>query len=198
MDTLKEQYEALPRVGKWVVWFGGLVIIYFLIIDPAMMKMDNYRDAIGTNTSRIENYASPDKSAQLSIELGRKLWGDVLPPSKNDPHMASSEIRSILDKYHVTTGVSITENNPTTVRVGAGNQAGGAGGSDDSTTSYNVAPVDTRFTARPDLASKIIADIEKSPHITLISSVRIRRMPDQTALDVNIKTESWYQTQGGS
>jgi hypothetical protein len=171
MNQLIQKFRALPRAAQWgtlaAIVFGG----YFLIIEPVLditNRHDAAADAIETNLRRTGELASEDSDdGRVLVSALRNFGSPHLPNApETRPESIQRVVDEILEDHGVETRTKNERNSPLT-----GDRAR-AVAADGRIERYIVV---VSFEADQATVAKIIADLEQSPVVSAVSSVKIDR-----------------------
>lgn len=170
---------------KWLVWLVIALVLYFLVIEPIVRTMADYRDRSEQALAQIAKYSEPDSTNRQIIERGHKDWGNVLPPGKDQSRVleAKMAISEVLGKYDLAKDrASMTERSPIKLKTD----------SSRSGVEYMRGPIEVKFSAKPHIAIEVIGELETVPSIAQIASVRIRRLTDRAEVEVTLVADAWF------
>lgn len=189
--TLGERFLGLPRAMQWSVIALVAFLLYFVVLEPALIwksELDENIAAADIVLTELQEQVKDREADLSSYERGLSRHGEVLPPRP------LSEVSSKV--FDLWEQISLEFDSVTGLRL----QTGEAGFSGDSLPGTLVPPgaslVAVRFTANfeatPEDVIAIVRQLEASPLIHSVSSLRIRlNTADERMLSAQIETESW-------
>lgn len=178
------QYESLPRAGKWLIIFLGVLIAYFAIVEPVMNLTDRFNNEADKAAIAIDRYADTDSDDAGIIRTGQQRWGAVSPPGRDESAVldAKVDITKVLEKYNLTRQVNITQRQSQKVRTDRAN----------ANVSYTRGPIEIKFTAKPHIATEVLAQIEALPSVAQVAQVRLRKLTDRPEVEATFVADAWY------
>lgn len=183
---LAERYRELPRAMKWLVWLLVGMVLYFLVIEPAVNAVVEFRDRSQAALANIAKYSEANETDRAIINDGLKRWGNVLPPGADRTRVleAKTAIIEVLTRHNLTKDrSSTTERSETKLKMTESAASG---------VEYWRGPIEVKFSAKPHVAMEVIGDLETIPSIAQIASVRIRRQTDRTEVEVTLVADAWF------
>lgn len=201
MSDMVHKFKALPRMVKWVIAAGVILIAYFAVFEPVLgigAKWRTRAAALESALARDHELASDDGDGRM-IQQGQKIFGRPQMPGVKEttPESLYRLVNSILEAHGVTER-SISERSvPLT---GDQAQALGVG-------TITRLILDVSFETDSVTVVSIISELERSKEVSAIGRVKI----DKSALrsgsgadDGNdlvratIAPEAWTTTRGGT
>ena len=197
--SLTARYKQLPRAGRWGVWLVVILIVYFLAVEPAV----DWSSKKAAEAARLEK-ALTDRT-RLGAESGTATdalqrsivaFGGPKPPRAGvaDPGGVLSQKTSDLAAKHGVTVKRRTRRGSTPVTGFDWN-----GAKVERVSLELVVECDTeKFVA-------LLKDLEASPDITQVSSVRMNKLPEQgvslsdsVVMQVTLVPEMWVLPRAGA
>jgi hypothetical protein len=182
--TIIQRYHALPRAGQWLVWLVIGLIFFLAVAEPVLRLTTHYNIEADKKLKSIDKYAHLNSQIAQTIDTGQKRWGNVLPPTDDPSRVfnAKAKITAVLEQNGISREVTMIERPAQRVKT------------DESTLDiiYMRGPIEIKFTARPHVASAVLADIEALPEVAMIASVRLRRLADRAEVETTIVADAWY------
>ena len=176
------QIRSLPTAGRYGVIALAILAAYFAVDSWSW----NWARTWNLEADRIQKILSD--SAKITANssdtpaIGPETFGPVLPigsESEGAQSMATAVVE-IVKKYS-TTNFSYDAQRASTRLSGV------------SANGEKIAKVsgELQFECSADVFSKIVADIESSPAIESISSIRLQRKEAEKKLDVRMTIDTW-------
>lgn len=188
MNTLEKAIQHLhqkPRAMQWTV-YGLLAMLLFLIWDQVAWPLTNDWKQ---RADAIQNDVQQVKASQELLEQFQSLHSQItaigavkLPGDKARRISAVQNIvNEILGKYSVSEqSFGITDG-----RVKRGTLSNISG-----IRKLGAIKGELQFTATPDVATAIIAELESDENIEFISVVRLNKVPGRK-IKVRLTLEAW-------
>lgn len=196
--TLIEQMARLPRAARWALIAVAVIVAYFAVIEPALNHLNSLRARVSAKEAIIAN-AVRDKpkidSASATIRLGVGRYGQIGFNFSDEVDTRSTtfnqEVAAILRTHGVGQHTSTTR--PATLGTGPLLDAVGQG--------FRVERLinEYQFDAEPEVVTAVLADLERTPLVTAISRVQIRKGDPREGRKVKatIAAELWSRTPKG-
>ena len=174
--------RSLPPVGRYGVIALAILAAYFAIDSWSW----SWARSWNAQADRIEQILSD--SAEISANsagaalIGPETFGPVLPLGSESEGAQSMAMAVVgIGKKYSTSNFSYDAQRASTRLTGA------------STSGEKIAKVsgELQFECSPDVFSKIIADIESSPAIESISSIRLQHKEAEKKLAVRMTIDTW-------
>lgn len=183
-----QRYGEWPRAMKWVVWAVGVVVVFYVVIDPSLKEIASLNASSDQLRNKIARYVSGDlKKAVAQIQEGNEQWGGPkLLTGEDATGVLSETLNRILNSH------GIVPSSSKTVRGGEIKaSSAGSGAATSVPISIRTTRVRVQFTAAPHVMTAILSDLESEPTIARIAALQIDRMPDQAKLLVTLTAEAW-------
>ncbi|HVU64019.1 MAG TPA: hypothetical protein VHC70_08585, partial [Phycisphaerales bacterium] len=185
--SLVEQWRRTPRVVKWAV-YAGLVLVGFFALTPVWNLWKRTEARASTLESALKQRAgfATDQSRDDSVITSvREKLGSPNMPSKLKAEAFAKVVDDILDRNNVTQRNVPERRTPlgpeTTQTLGMGH--------------IDRLILEVTFEADPSTVISVLADLEKAPEVTTVSRVRIDKTNnrDDTVRTVRatITPEAW-------
>lgn len=171
-----ERFRESHPLFKLIVIIGGLCILYFLFIEPEMNLMSSLNNKSSAMTSELDLYNSGLLGKLNQRQEGRNRFGDTRLVEGNVSSILSRCIGDILDRYDIRAPVTPKGGN----RIIPGSSPKIQG------TSFQVV-----FDASPDTLADILFEMESTPEIARIGSLKITRPNTGSNLNVVLEVEAW-------
>src|SRR5262245_57816878 len=198
MRGLRDRWVNLPRAVRWTMLFGLFVVFYFGVVEPVVDRYNDFKNAANKSEASLAMFASAGdslKNAAVRVAVGTQNFGTVEFPGDPDQRSVAfnQAVDAILAKHNVratsTTRPAAMGSGPLLGKLGADYRV-------DKLTKM------IEFRAEPEQVSAVLADLEKSPLVTTISLVFIRRtdVRDQGSreLSATITAETWLLAKKGA
>jgi hypothetical protein len=197
MNTILARYRSMPRVLRWAMWAGVILIAYLVVIDPLVIAKASQLHArardMATRLVALDHDVRTGRTRDVSNAIAR--YGVVAPPS-GDPERATqvfnATIYDILNKHGVKRYTSPSRSAP----MGPGPLTRTV--ATDERAERRIA--DIQFEAAPEEIAAILADMERAPQISAVSRVQVRKADKESAsreLQTTITAETWVITKKG-
>jgi hypothetical protein len=197
VNTLLERYREMPRVVRWAMWGGFVLVAYLGVIDPLIIgqasAMHSQAKDLAAKLVALDSDVRSGRTADVSKAIAR--YGSVAPPS-SDPETTtqvfSAKIYDILKKHSVTRYTSPSHSAP----MGPGPLSRSVAA--DERAERRIA--DIQFEASPEDIAGILADIERDPGVSAVSRVELRKADRDSVsrqLQARIIAETWVITKKG-
>lgn len=183
-------YSRLPRAARWALWGGGFILGYFLVVEPVMdygsvvsVRAESLRTDL---TTRVKELERRDEVA-LRIRERAAWFGDVRVPG--DANEMQSALRDRIDhvfrEMDVPSGWSLDRRTEGRVSREAMN------GALDETEELHRLEMELKFECDPDLAMEVIAELERSPEVTSVPRVVLRKTTEGRRVQATVSVEAW-------
>lgn len=196
--SLSDRFRKLPRAGRWGVWLIAVLIVYFAAIEPAVDWSSNKAAEVSrlekTLAARVRLSAEKDAAGNV-LQRSIVAYGEPKRPRSNiaDPSGFLSQKTSDLAAKHGITVKRRTRRGSVPVTGFEWN-----GSKVDRVALELVVECDTeKFVA-------LLKDLEASPEITQVSSVRLTKLPqsgvalaDSSLMQITLVPEVWVLPRNG-
>ncbi len=190
MSRLRDRYNGLPRAARWGLWGGAFIAAYFLVIEPVMeyggemsARAVELREDLDSRLKELE------RRDAILLEIREKTawFGDVRVPGESGA--MQSALRDRIDQVFKDMGVPSgwSWDRRSEGRVSRDAMAG-ALASDEELQRLEI---ELKFECDPDLAMKVIAALEKSPEVSSVPRVVLRRSGEGRRVQATVSVESW-------
>ena len=185
-SALIQQFRQMPRVMQWVaVAAAGLVlfVIWDQAIRPQTEAWGKQADVIQSNVAKVRASETVARDLRLSEPLVKALGPVRVPvPIAEGSRMFNDVVLGVLEKHGVTPNFSVRSRGklPKTslTEVTSGSKR------------IDRLTGDLKFDATPAAAVAIISELESSPHIESIGSLRMVR-DTGGRVKVQLTIEAW-------
>lgn len=200
----KAKYAALPRSGRWLVWLGAFLAVYFLAIEPVLTR----RAALAAEATRIEAALAAKAQARTRVAeservvtQGAGFFGRPALPGASVDNSAMFEAR--INQVFAANKVSprINYRDPVLFTGDTPKVLGGG-------QKLERLVVELSFETDVITLVNILKDLEHAKEIAAVSKVGLRKQAapskkpgDAGPLLVNLTAEAWAlasATTGGS
>lgn len=197
-STFSTSYKKLPRAGRWGLWLVVVVVGYFGVIEPAVdwstskaAEAEKLQKSLIARTRLSEDAGSSAKTVERGI-VG--LGSPKVPHSSvADPMGFLSQKTAEIAQKH---GITVKRRTRRTNSPVANFEWNGS--KVERVALELVVECDTeRFVA-------LLKDLEASPDITEVSSVRMNKvsepgfsLSDSTTMQITLVPEMWVLPRGG-
>lgn len=190
--------SSLPRSALLLLGLGLFLGLYFFIFEPMIDSTNRAMAAAESKSALIATYSKTAASledAASTVATGMKRLGIVEMPG--DPEKRPLEFNQAVDEILRRHAVRESTSNSRTSPLGAGPLGARVG------TEYRVDRLqrDVQFTADPDIAVAVIADLERTPIVSTVSRLQIRQADGKDKgtklVRVTMTVESWLLARKG-
>ncbi|MBL0926987.1 MAG: hypothetical protein IBJ11_04950 [Phycisphaerales bacterium] len=176
-SDMAKGWKRIPRAARWGLAAGGFVAVYLLAIDPALALRDEWVRRAELRTTDIERYREQSdraSAADAKIALAVRRFGDVrVPPvGESGGGAVLGRVDQIMRKHRVADW-SMTQQRP----IALGRDAMVSAlkpGQEVQRIVFNLS-----VEGGQEAVAGVIADLERTPEITTIGNLAIRRQPGQ-------------------
>jgi len=183
-------YSGLPRAAKWALLGGGFVLCYFAVIEPLMdygavvaVRAEDLRSDLDTRVSELKRR----DELLLGIRERSAWFGDVHVPG--DGSEMQSALRDRIDRVFqdmsVPAGWSLDRR--TEGRVSREAMSGVLQEGEE----LHRLEMELKFECAPDLAMEVIAELERSPEVTSMPRVVLRKSTEGRRVQATVSVEAW-------
>ncbi|MFZ9880150.1 MAG: hypothetical protein ACO3QC_01955 [Phycisphaerales bacterium] len=182
-----ERYRMLPRAGRWGA-IAGVVFIGFTLLDSVFWPIaDDLNARADRLTTVLERASSRAEEFPEEIEASAIVHGPNLVPGRemlSKEKLASTIVTVLREKGVNQFGLDIrpAQPLPSTVLPEIAAELGGQMG-------RSVA--DLRFEATPDVATTLVAELDKNPAIDAVSDLKLTYNPQTKRVAVQMSLEKW-------
>ncbi|MBS0195717.1 MAG: hypothetical protein JSR77_03070 [Planctomycetes bacterium] len=198
MSDLSDRWISLPRAVRWALVGGGLIVVYFVCVEPIVDRINSLNGAAGTRAAMLAAHAKNAAELQVKAEkvaLGVRHFGEVQMPG--DPEQRALEFNRAVDEVLKKNGVTEHTATTRTSPMGAGPLMATVG------SEFRVDRLikDIQFTADPPVVAAVIADLERSPVVAAVSRLQIRQADSRDKsvkqVRVTLDAEAWLLARKG-
>jgi len=190
---LLERFSALPRAGKWValaVLGAGLYLVFNEFVWPRAEAFNNRADRYARVLSRAAAYADglPGNIAASATVHGPNMAPELESVAKSK---LAESVAGIMRTHGVNFGWNLRWNQIAgSVMPSLAAELGGT---------MHRAVAEIEFEAAPDIATRIIHDIDREPAVDAITDVKINYLDKTRRVKVTMTVERWgVQVVGGA
>lgn len=199
MKKLRERFARLPRAMRWLVLAAVCFGVIWGIIFPTLDAIDRFNRranyALNQLTS-LQQQAERRAQADNRIARGTINFGEVDLPTQGGgkSNELFTRISEIL-KNHEIARPNVTAQRPIPIKLDPDTQETLAG----SNRELQRVIFDIRIEGAPEAIAGVIADLEKTPQVTSISQIVLRRVgkPEERKLSATIMPEAWVVAERG-
>lgn len=178
MKGLIARFAALPRAARWLVLGGVAIAAYFAVVEPVLDATAKLDAAYALKLARLEAAArdhATDSSVESDVKLGVQRYGLVSMPGapKDRSEAVNRRIAQVLMAHSVRDVTTTVKETP----LSGNTLARELGPSGDGGVELRVDRLVTelQFEASPEAVAAVVADLERSPEITTVSRVQLRK-----------------------
>lgn len=182
-----ERYRMLPRAGRWGA-IAGVVFLGFTLLDSVFWPIaDDLNARADRLTTVLDRASSRAEEFPEEIEASAIVHGPNLVPGRemlSKEKLASTIVSVLREKGVNQFGLDIrpAQPLPSTVLPEIAAELGGQMG-------RSVA--DLRFEATPDIATTLVAELDKNPAIDAVSDLKLTYNPQTKRVAVQMSLEKW-------
>lgn len=186
-STIMQRFNRMPRAARWAV-SAGIVVILFLVYDEAVGPLTrSWNDQADHMLADVERAAGGRQQQRKlrSIKESVLALGPVQMPAGESE--GNAELHAIVNdvlKRHPVSNDSFNYRGASKLPRGTLRSALDPGQRIERVSG------DLRFDAEPDRALAIITEIEDSPYVESISSIRLTRQGGPR-ITVDLTIEAW-------
>lgn len=191
MSSLLARLSTLPRVVRWALLAALALVAYFAVVEPVLDLTNTYNSRADKREAELRTYANQRtqrQAAENTIVLGVSRYGNVTPPG---PAAARSQafnmlITKVLDEQGISDPSVNTKDQP--MQGGPLTAVAAA----DERLERLVS--DIKFDGTPEQIMGVIAALEKSSDVSVISRVQISpgsADKSERLLKASIAVEAW-------
>lgn len=180
------RWRSLPRSQQIAVAAVGVLLAWLALEQWSWSWAREW----SAEADRIERALSDSRSLASEVDpvtaAGAELYGPIDPPageSEGAEAMAKAVVEVV--KRHGTSNFSYDAQRASSSLAGAPVTIGGSGQRLSKVTG------EVQFESSPEEASKIIEELEASPAIEAINSVRLQRRDGERKVMVRLTVEAW-------
>lgn len=183
--ALAARWNALSLRDRWVLGlFGAFLAVVVLNQYPWQWARD--WEAKGDRIeAALDRYSQRGNLVNNELVRAVSVFGPVEPPGQGDQDRIElgNAINDILKKHHVN-GSSFESRTGQRLRDSDSAAFGGGG--------LERIQADVKFDVAPEVLPKVLADLESSPAIETISTLRLQRVADASKrIQVQATVEAW-------
>lgn len=190
MSGVRAMYSGMPRAAKWAVWGAAFFLAYFVIVEPVMeyagavsIRAQDLRSDLDTRVRELERR---DEVA-LSIRERTAWFGGVDVPGEAGAMQSAlrSRIDQVFREMRVPDGWSLDRRSE-----GRVSREAMSGALDESEELHRM-EMELKFECDPDLALRVIAELERSPEVTSVPRVVLRKSTEGRRVQATVAVEAW-------
>lgn len=192
-------WSTWPRAMRWMLVFVLVVAAYFLGVEPGVeyyAKVNNRAQVNEATLLKFEQARDVVKHASDTIARGDVHYGLVELP--DDPEARSLRFNQAIDAILAANSVQGHTANARVSPMGKGpllDRFGPRGKIERLSQTID-------FTTEPVNAAGVIADLERNPYVSTVSSVQIKQVESRDRpgrlVQATITVESWVLTKKGA
>lgn len=191
LESIWLRYRAMPTTMQWAVGAAVVAVVFLIWNDHIVRLTDEWNGQAERMLADVEKASGDTQRLQTLGRLRPVVLG--LGPIEDPGAESAAEkqlnkaINEILKNQQVSDD-SYSYRGPSKLRRGTLSRVTGPGEQVERITG------DLRFDATPEVAARILADMEASPDIDAISSLRLTRQPGPRRVTVDLTVETWIIT----
>lgn len=198
MSSLIARWSALPRAARWSALAAAGIAAYFLVIEPALdatASLSARADALQAGVDRRNERARAESEAGRLRSLAAANFGAPALPGRAE---RSGELNARLEEVFRGRAVgSLAMKARAPVALGRGALEAGL----QEIEQAQRLIVDVDFESTPDVATAVLADLERAGEIAAINRIILRKIEKdgKKLVQVSISPEAWViGPRGGS
>src|SRR5262249_11181020 len=163
--------QTLPRVVQWAIWAGAFLLVFLVVIKPALIISDRIEtDAsrLASAMARRSDLTSPGASDAGLITYSVAVSGTPLMPARGATALKAVTLCGVATIIILDIGVTAVTIERLLVRL-----------SGDTASALGVPIIriiiEVTSEASPEVVSAVLADLERAPEVAAISLVKIDR-----------------------
>ena len=189
-ETIWDRYRAYPRAMQWALGAAVGIIVFLAWSDLVQSQTAEWNDQADRLLANAREVVRIEQRRVMPKTLATiRGVGPVLTPRHHAE--AGSMLTHIEDEVirkHGATKDNFSLRQSVKLKRGTLEEIVGTGGRVEKLTA------DLRFTATPQAATAIVAELESRPEIEAISSLRITRHAGATRVTVDLVLDAWVQS----
>jgi hypothetical protein len=170
--TLADRFRALPRAIRWALLGGGTIILLLLYNDYVLSTVVRWKDQADRLQQALHRTKAVNDGGRVvgTLAAAVETIGPVeVPGDESASSVALKEaVNETLDRHNVGTNDSLQPGTPG--KLPRGTMSDIVGGGEARYLTANL-----EFESTVDVAVKIISELESSPAIESISSLRVTK-----------------------
>lgn len=200
--SLLEKFRELPRAGRWGVFAGLGLAFYFIVVETAINKYNEWNNLADVRQAELNRFTSGSSELDAKITTvnnGRRVFGEASLPGPEAERIQTLQARivAVLRQHGVREHTESARENflspgPLTNSLGTGIRV------------RRIAR-EVKFESTPDAMIAILSDLERAPEVSSVSRVSVRkaasngtRNSSSRNLGVVLVVETWASTGGGA
>lgn len=198
MSELAVKFRSMSLAMRLALGFGVFLVVYFMVIEPVVDATSRRLSACESKAALIATYSKTAQALATAADVrkqGFKKFGAVELPGDPEkrPLEFNQQVDAVLKQHDVRESTSTSRTAP----LGGGPLAAKIG------SDFRVDRMmrDIQFSAPPEVASAVLADLERLPVLSTISRLQIRTADgkDKEARQVRVTmtVETWLQARKG-
>lgn len=191
LESIWTTYRGLPTTMRWSIG-AAVVAVVFLVWNDHVVRLAAAWDVRAERMLANVDKAAGDTQRLQSLRVLRPVVLGLGPLNEPGAEAAAEKrLNRILNevlKNHTVSDDSYSYRGPSKLRRGTLSRIVKPGEQVEKITG------DLRFDATPEVAAQIIAELEASPDIDAISSLRLTKQPGPRRVTVDLTVETWIIT----
>lgn len=172
MSTAAERFRSLPRAVRWLGVFVLLLAGYFLVCEPVIdltNKVSARADDKAAKLAAAESNVETLSAAYGDVKSGLQRHGPILLPGepKARSEALNKRINAVLQSHSVRDHTATAKE----VSLSPGPLAKAIG----ETNTVERLVMELQFEASPETVAAVLADLERSPEVSMVSRFQVRR-----------------------
>lgn len=188
-------FGSLPRSARWGAFAVAGALAYFSVVEPIMDRTNEWNsdaDVSKLGIDKAVEQAGRRSEADNTMALNISQYGEVLLPGEFQ--VVSKDLDVVVDAAMKSRGLSGYRTNkrkPTPLGRDVMSSVVPAN------KSVQRIGVEVTFEATQEQVASIVAELEKSSNITLISEVNLKVGSDKKKVQATLVPEAWIYVESG-
>ncbi len=216
MNALLDRWNSLSRAMRWAIAAAAVVGIYLGVVEPAIdytNKLVGQADQAEAKLKNLSGQAALQNEAVAKLQRASRGMGRVTPPelllTSDQRRRAEEEGNAPLTAAQRISDAQSTINSvlddlgARSIRISAGNRQSISSrdlpGFEANRGELQRAVFDVSFTATPERVAEVITELERTPGITTLGEITLRRVDNGGArlVQAELAPEVWVVDEKG-
>ena len=198
MSSITSALASTSLAVRLALGFGVFLAAYFLMLEPLIDSVSRKLSSCESKAALIATYSKTAQAMATAADVRREgvqKFGVVELPGEPEkrPLEFNQQVDAVLKQHDVRESTSTSRtapmgNGPLSAKIGADFRA-------------DRMMRDIQFSASPDVAGAVLADLERLPVVSTISRLQIRtadgKEKDARQVRVTMTVETWLQARKG-
>ncbi len=194
MTNPTNKFRDLPRAARWGIVAVGLLVAYFLVIEPVIDTINKVNSKADDRIGQLVALTHDPSGNAADIALGVRKFGEVLLPGDEQTRSVAfnRRVSAILAKHKIN-------DNSTTRKMPLGQGPLKDVYGDASRIDRLVREV--QFEGTPEDIAAVISELESAPEVAAVSRIQIRHGDQKDTagriLKATVSAEAWIVSEKG-